>query len=179
MVRNVYIVDDDNAVRAAVSTLLSLEPDLLVRDFASGDLFLAAAPQLGAGVVLLDFHMPGLNGADVLNALSKMPAKFATIVATGARDTRLAVQVMKLGAIDFIEKPYDVDGVLGALDAAFGQLTRGREAGESTDDARVKIASLSARERDVLYGMIDGKANKAIANELDISPHAVRSIAPA
>lgn len=174
MTQNVYIVDDDDLVRAALFTLLSMQENLIVRSFASGDLFLAAASQLEAGVVLLDFRMAGSSGVDVLNALRKTsPTKFATIVATGEGDTQLAVQVMKLGAIDFIEKPYEADGLLGAVNAAFAHLFQDRGAAENADNARTKIAALSPRERDVLAGMIEGQANKVIGHNLEISPRTV------
>ncbi len=174
MTQNVYIVDDDDLVRAALFTLLSMQENLIVRSFASGDLFLAAASRLEAGVVLLDFRMAGSSGVDVLNALRKTsPTKFATIVATGEGDTQLAVQVMKLGAIDFIEKPYEADGLLGAVNAAFAHLFQDRGAAENADNARTKIAALSPRERDVLAGMIEGQANKVIGHNLEISPRTV------
>jgi two-component system, LuxR family, response regulator FixJ len=174
MIRNVYIVDDDDLVCAATTRLLALDWALAVRSFASGDRFLAEAPRLDPGVVLLDFRMPGASGVDVLNALREIPVKkFAVIVATGEGDTQLAVQVMKLGAIDFIEKPYDVDTLLGVVNAGFVHLVEGQEASEHTDIARAKIETLTPRERDVLAGLIDGKANKVIAYNLDISPRTV------
>ncbi len=174
MIRNVYIVDDDDLVCAATTRLLALDWALAVRSFASGDLFLAEAPRLDAGVVLLDFRMPGSNGVDVLNAVRTMHTnKFAIIVATGEGDTKLAVQVMKLGAIDFIEKPYEVDALLGVVNAGFIHLAQGQDAAESADSARAKIASLTPRERDVLEGLIEGQANKVIGHNLDISPRTV------
>jgi two-component system response regulator FixJ len=174
MIRNIYIVDDDDLVRSSLFSLMSLQSDLVVQSFASGDLFLAAASHVEPGVVLLDFRMPGASGVDVLDALGeKLPKKFATIVATGEGDTQLAVQVMKLGAVDFIEKPYEVDTLLLAVDAAFAHFAQGRDAAESVDNARAKIAGLSPRERDVLVGMIDGQANKVIGYNLDISPRTV------
>jgi two-component system response regulator FixJ len=174
MLRNIYIVDDDDLVRFSLVSLLSLQPDLVVRSFASGDLFLADTPTLDVGVVLLDFRMPGSSGLDVLGALREMPSKkFAIIVATGEGDTGLAVQVMKLGAIDFIEKPYEVDALLGAVDVAFAHLAQSQGAAESTARARAQIAALSPRERDVLAGMIEGQASKVIGYNLDLSPRTV------
>jgi two-component system response regulator FixJ len=99
--------------------------------------------------------------------------KFAVIVATGEGDTQLAVQVMKLGAIDFIEKPYDPDTLHAMVNAGFVHLAQGQEAGEHADIARAKIAALTPRERDVLAGLVEGKANKIIAHNLDISPRTV------
>jgi two-component system response regulator FixJ len=174
MIRNIYIVDDDDLIRGAIFRILSLDWAFAIRSFASGDLFLADAPRLDPGVVLLDFRMPGSSGVDVLNALRQMPSKkFATIVATGEGDTQLAVQVMKLGAIDFIEKPYEVDKLLGVVNAGFVHLAQDKDATENIENARAKIAGLSPRERDVLAGMIDGKANKVIGYDLAISPRTV------
>ncbi|MES2444744.1 MAG: response regulator [Pseudomonadota bacterium] len=174
MIRNVYIVDDDDLVRDATFRLLSLDWAFAIRSFASGDLFLAAAPQLESGVVLLDFRMPGPSGVDVLNALREMPSqKFATIVVTGEGDIQLAVQVMKLGAIDFIEKPYEAEGLIAVVNAGFARLAQDRSAIENANDARAKIAGLSPREREVLAGLIEGNANKVIGYNLDISPRTV------
>ncbi len=99
--------------------------------------------------------------------------KFAAILTTGEGDTRLAVQVMKLGAVDFIEKPYDVGELLEAVDVAFGHLAYSRSATENVENARAKIDALTGRERDVLAGLIEGLGNKDIADNLDISPKTV------
>jgi len=146
---------------------------LVCRGFASGDLFLAEAPDLASGVVLLDFRMPGSDGADVLSALGTMPDKFAVIVATGEGDIKLAVTMMKLGAVDFIEKPYEIDALMQGVDAAFIHLARDQSAANQVSAAQAKIAGLSPRERDVLVGLIAGQANKVIAHNLDISPRTV------
>jgi len=121
--RNIYLVDDDDAVRASLHSLLSLQPDLAVRSFRSGDVFLEDARALDAGVLLLDFHMPGMNGIEVLNALGESdPGKFATVILTGEGNVGLAVQAMKAGALDFIEKPYEAEALIGIIDAAFSRL---------------------------------------------------------
>lgn len=174
MIQNIYIVDDDDLVRSSIFSLLSFQSNRAVQSFASGDLFLRAAPDLDPGVVLLDFRMPGLNGVDVLNALREMPSKrFATVVATGEGDTQLAVQMMKLGAVDFLEKPYEGDALFGVVDAAFAHLSQDQGGADRLNTARSKVAGLSPRERDVLVGLIDGQANKVIAHNLEISPRTV------
>lgn len=174
MTRSIYIVDDDDAVRASLHTLLSLRADVIVRSFRTGDQFVAAVPQLDPGVALLDFHMPGANGLDVLAALSDAETgKFAAIMLTGEGNVTLAVQAMKAGALDFIEKPYEASTLLSTVDAAFAHLEQASVAVAQSAQARARIEALSPRERDVLMGLIEGRANKVIAYELDISPRTV------
>ncbi|MDB5703938.1 MAG: Two-component nitrogen fixation transcriptional regulator FixJ [Sphingomonas bacterium] len=174
MTRNIYLVDDDDAVRASLHSLLSLQSDLVVRSFRSGDKFLEDAAGLDAGVLLLDFHMPGANGIEVLNALQETDGKkFASVILTGEGNVGLAVQAMKAGALDFIEKPYEAETLLRTVDAAFSRLAHDSASAAHIDQARTKIDGLSPRERDVLMGLIEGRANKVIAYELDISPRTV------
>ena len=174
MTRSIYIVDDDDAVRASLHTLLSLRSDVIVRSFRTGDQFIAAVPQLDSGVALLDFHMPGANGLDVLAALREAETgRFAAIMLTGEGNVTLAVQAMKAGALDFIEKPYEASTLLSTVDAAFAHLEQASVAVAQSAQARARIDALSPRERDVLMGLIEGRANKVIAYELDISPRTV------
>ncbi len=172
MTRTIYIVDDDDAVRASLHSLLSVRPDLIVRGYRSGDAFLEQESELDAGVVLLDFHMPGSSGLDVLIKLDRAP-KFVPIVLTGQGNVGLAVQAMKAGALDFIEKPYEAEFLLKVIDQAFSKLEEDGEAAARTATAENKIAKLSPRETDVLKGLIEGRSNKIIAYELDISPRTV------
>ncbi|WP_084253329.1 response regulator transcription factor [Sphingomonas pituitosa] len=172
MTRTIYIVDDDDAVRASLHSLLSVRPDLIVRGYRSGDAFLEQESELDPGVVLLDFHMPGSSGLDVLLKLDRSP-KFVPIVLTGQGNVGLAVQAMKAGALDFIEKPYEAEFLLKVIDQAFSKLEEDGEAAARTATAESKIAKLSPRETDVLKGLIEGRSNKIIAYELDISPRTV------
>nr|WP_315382981.1 response regulator [uncultured Sphingomonas sp.] len=172
MTRTIYIVDDDDAVRASLHSLLSVRPDLIVRGYRSGDSFLEQEAELDPGVVLLDFHMPGSSGLDVLIKLDRSP-KFVPIVLTGQGNVGLAVQAMKAGALDFIEKPYEAEFLLKVIDQAFSKLEEDGEAAARTAGAEAKIAKLSPRETDVLKGLIEGRSNKIIAYELDISPRTV------
>jgi two-component system, LuxR family, response regulator FixJ len=173
MMRHIYLVDDDDAVRASLHSLLSLQSNLVIRSFRSGDGFLADAPALDPGVLLLDFHMPGANGLDVLHSLGGSGPKFAAVILTGVGNVPLAVQAMKAGAVDFVEKPYEAEMLLETIDLAFSRLERDGAAAQRVEAAQRKIAALSPRERDVLMGLIDGRANKVIAFELDISPRTV------
>lgn len=172
MTRTIYIVDDDDAVRASLHSLLSVRADLVIRSYRSGDAFLAECGELDSGVLLLDFHMPGSSGLDVLHKLNDSPT-FVPIILTGQGNVSLAVQAMKAGALDFIEKPYEADQLLQIVDSAFSRLEADSDAAARVDQASAKIARLSPRETDVLKGLIEGRSNKIIAYELDISPRTV------
>lgn len=172
MTRTAYIVDDDDAVRASLHSLLSLLPNLVVRSYRSGDLFLEDVPELDPGVLLLDFHMPGSTGLDVLHAV-RSKKMFAPIILTGQGNVSLAVQAMQAGAIDFIEKPYEAEALIALVESAFQQLERNSESAARVEAAKEKIDRLSPRETDVLKGLIEGRSNKVIAYELDISPRTV------
>jgi two-component system response regulator FixJ len=173
MAINLYIVDDDPSVRSSLTQLLNLRSDLLTRSFASGEMFLDALETLAPGCVLLDLNMPGLSGMGVLGRLSPLSSQFAVIMMTAQGDINSAVQAMKAGALDFIEKPFHHSLLLGAIDAAQARLQR---IGAETDriaTAQAKLAQLSSRQFEVLRGLIHGQSNKAIAFELDISPRTV------
>lgn len=170
---HIYVVDDDDALRQSVELLLEAAGDFRVCAFASGDAFLEAVTALESGCVLLDINMPGTNGLDVLRRLTRLTDRFETLLLTGQGDISLAVEAMKAGAGDFIEKPYDDRALLDAIGAALDRLEdRVKQAG-AVQEARERIDRLTPRERDVLLGLIDGKANKIIAYELDISPRTV------
>lgn len=172
MARTIYIVDDDDAVRASLHSLLSVQPGLIVRSFRSGDAFLEDVGDLDPGVLLLDFHMPGSTGLDVMKTLDGS-GKFVPIVLTGQGNVNLAVQAMKEGALDFIEKPYEAELLMQVIENAFSRLEHDSEASARVGQAEAKIAKLSPRETDVLKGLIEGRSNKIIAYELDISPRTV------
>jgi two-component system response regulator FixJ len=174
MIRNIYLIDDDDAVRASLHGLLSLRSDLVVRNFRSGDQFLERVAELESGVLLLDYHMPGKNGIEVLQELgASPPARFMTIILTGEGNIDIAVQAMKAGAFDFLEKPYKADALLEAIDKAFNRMEHDSAGSAQVETARAKVAVLSPRERDVLTGLIEGRSNKIIAYDLAISPRTV------
>ncbi|KKC27700.1 response regulator transcription factor [Sphingomonas sp. SRS2] len=171
--RHVYIVDDDDGLRQSVEVLLDVAGGFITSSFASGEAFLDAAPRAEGGCVLLDLNMPGLNGLEVLRRLQTMDGRFETILLTGQGDIGVAVEAMKSGAIDFIEKPYDNRLLLNALENGFARIEDREKEVSAIQLARENIEKLTPRERDVLLGLIDGKANKIIAYELDISPRTV------
>ncbi|WP_114955039.1 response regulator transcription factor [Sphingosinicella terrae] len=169
--RSIYIVDDDEAVRSSLYSLLSALPDQLVRSFASGEAFLERVEELDPGVVLLDQSMPGLSGMEVLQRLDA--SRFVAIVLTGHGSVSIALEAIRSGAADFLEKPYDPDILLQILDRAFATLELDRASLAKVAAAQAKIDRLSAREREVLKGLIEGRANKVIAHALEISPRTV------
>jgi two-component system response regulator FixJ len=170
--RSIYIVDDDDAVRASLHSLLSVRPDTLIRGYRSGDAFLEAIDELEPGCVLLDFHMPGASGLDVLKAIQGKSG-FVAIILTGRGDIALAVEAMKAGAQDFIEKPYQFEELSAALEKAYAKLEESHAEASRVGAAAAKLEALSARELDVLKGLIEGRSNKLIAYDLDISPRTV------
>jgi two-component system response regulator FixJ len=171
--RFLYIVDDNDDVRASLESLIATQANTSVTGFASGDRFLEAASSLPPGCLLLDLHMPGASGIDILGEINRRTLPFATIILTGKGDITLAVHAMKLGAIDFLEKPCDPAGILQAVDQAFGWLAKRSAESGRTSQAQAKLALLSPRELDVLRGLVEGLSNKVIAHQLDISPRTV------
>ncbi|WP_066779999.1 response regulator [Sphingomonas sp. CCH5-D11] len=171
--RTIYIVDDDDPVRASLQSLLSVRKNLLIRSFRSGDAFLEQVEELDPGVLLLDFNMPGSNGLDVLRALRPYGSRFVAIILTGQGNIEMAVQAMKAGAMDFLEKPYDPGVLLQLVESAFLHHEQQCAVSGRADRAAARIAMLSPRECDVLKGLIEGRSNKVIAFELDLSPRTV------
>lgn len=168
--RTVHIVDDDEAVRQSLAFLLG-SAGLAVRLYDSAAAFLAGFSEVRTGCLITDIRMPGMTGLELLNALNARGCGLPTIVITGHGDVPLAVEAMKAGAVDFIEKPFDQETLLGAVHAALDRGGLGVSGEESIVAAR--LASLSARERQVLEGLIGGHSNKTIAHNLSISPRTV------
>lgn len=171
--RSIYIVDDDDTVRAALQGLLSIKPNLLIFGYRSGNDFLAALDGLEPGCILLDYNMPGLNGLDVLGEIVGRRPKFAAVMLTGQGAVAIAVQALKLGALDFLEKPCDPATLVAVVDNAFATLEQDHHADLQVEAAQAIIARLTPREKEVLAGLVDGRANKIIGFELDISPRTV------
>jgi len=168
--RIVHIVDDDEAVRQSLAFLLS-STGLAVRLYDSATAFLAGLASVKGGCLITDMRMPDMTGLELLHALKARACGLPAIVITGHGDVALAVEAMKAGAVDFIEKPFDEEAILHAVQAA---LERGSE-GEGGDAPAIaaRLASLSERERQVLEGLIAGHPNKTIAYDLGISPRTV------
>jgi two-component system response regulator FixJ len=171
--RRIHIVDDDAAVRQALTRLLDAA-DFAVATYESAVEFLAAAPQLVSGCILLDLRMPGIDGIEAQVQLKRLGIELPLIVMTGQGDIPTAVRAMKAGALDYIEKPFDGDRLVAAIEAA---LARPSHSCHNRDvaQAAAQIALLSRREREVLDGLVAGRPNKVIAHELGISVRTVEA----
>ncbi|RYG88884.1 MAG: response regulator transcription factor [Alphaproteobacteria bacterium] len=168
----VYIVDDDALLRRSLSFLLRTT-GYSPRAFASGQDFLDAAEALSPGCVLLDVRMAKLDGPSVLRGLDDKLVKFAVITMTGHGDIDTAVQVMKLGSLDFIEKPFANTALLEMLDMAFVTLSEQLRKHALRSDVLLRLANLTPREMDVLRSLVAGEPNKIIAHRLRLSARTV------
>jgi len=168
----VHVIDDDAAVRESVEFLLRAS-GITAKTYDSASAFLNALPTVESGCIITDVRMPGISGIDLLRRLGEMQIKMPVIVITGHGDVPLAVEAMKVGAVDFIEKPFEDELLLGSVRSALNRSreTASREAERTELQARLSM--LTNRERDVLIGIVAGKANKIIAFDLAISPRTV------
>jgi two-component system, LuxR family, response regulator FixJ len=168
----VHIIDDDDAARQSLEFLLkSAKLDVRAHDSASS--FLSALPKLNPGCVITDVRMPGLSGIEFLKKLKAMASSIPVIVITGHGDVPLAVEAMKNGAADFLEKPFDDALLLSAVRSALNRLEKDDKREAERAEILDKLAALSNRERQVLEGLVAGNANKIIAFNLTISPRTV------
>jgi two-component system response regulator FixJ len=168
----IYVIDDDEAARHSLEFLLKTA-GMTVRGFDSAQEFLEVLPQVRSGCIVTDVRMPGMTGIDLLRKIKEMDIEIPVIVITGHGDISLAVEAMKIGAVDFLEKPYDDDTLLAAVKGSLSRsadvVQRNAELAQIND----RLAALSNRERQVLEGLVAGKANKVIAFDLNISPRTV------
>lgn len=170
--RVVHLVDDDEAIRRSASFMLRTS-GLVVKTYSSGIELLAAGKELEPGCILLDVRMPGMDGLEVQMALKERDIRLPVIVMTGHGDVSVAVQAMKVGAVDFIEKPFEKATLLSALEEGFAQLTRTGTRAARAEEALAQLDVLTPREREVLEGLVKGYPNKTIAYDLGISPRTV------
>ncbi len=168
----IYVVDDDPAMRDSLEFLLGTA-GFKVASFESAASFLSALPQLEFGCVVSDLRMPGIDGMELLRRLSAQEAPPPTLIMTGHGDVPLAVEAMKLGAADFLEKPFEDEHLIRAIEASLRRHATAAESAAERDDIAARIASLTPRERQVLDGIVAGQSNKLIARDLDISPRTV------
>jgi len=168
----VHIVDDDEAVRQSLAFLLSTA-GMAVRLYDSAMAFLKTLDGIQKGCLITDVRMPDMTGIELLRELKAKSMALPTIVITGHGDIALAVEAMKWGAMDFIEKPFDEEAILRAVGSAKDRAeNKGHQSQDGAADA-AKLASLSQRERQVLDGLVAGHPNKTIAYHLGISPRTV------
>jgi len=168
----VHVIDDDEALRDSLAFLLR-SADLEVMSHSSAAAFLDALPLTGLTCIITDVRMPGLTGIDLLRRVKELGIEVPVIVITGHGDVPLAVEAMRFGAVDFLEKPFDDEILLQSVRAALRQQAGTAKRQSERADIEGRLATLSPRERDVLGGLVAGRANKQIAFELGISPRTV------
>jgi RNA polymerase sigma factor (sigma-70 family) len=169
----VYIVDDDEAVRDSLITLLEAR-GYRTQAFATAEAFLesGAAPSL-LGCLLLDVNLPGVGGLSLLQQIAQISPNLPVLMMTGMGQVATAVQAMKAGALDFLEKPLDADTLFALVDRALAASARATASAEQRTRARAWLDRLTPRERSVFDRLAQGKTNKQIAAELKISPRTV------
>jgi two-component system, LuxR family, response regulator FixJ len=164
----VYVVDDDRDVRRSISFMLGAA-EIASHPFSGGVDFLESVQDLKPGCVLLDLRMPQVDGFHVMSELSERGIDWPVVVMTGHGEVPVAVRAMKLGAVDFIEKPFSEETLLACFDQAFRLLAERERNAQRERDARDRIAQLTAREAEVLTCLLGGHSNKTIAQLLGIS----------
>jgi len=166
------VVDDDRAMRDSLRWLLE-SIGLSVRTYGTAADFLSDHDPAQPGCLVLDVRMPGMSGLDLQAELTKRGSELPTIVVTGHAEVAMAVRAVKAGALDFIEKPFSDQLLLDRVRQALEIDRQSREVRVRREDARRRLASLSAREREVLSLVAAGKANKEVAAALRLSPKTV------
>ena len=168
----VHVIDDDEAARQSLAFLLDCA-GLSVRSYESAAAFLEAVPTMEQGCIITDVRMPGMSGVELIGRLKALAVADPVIVITGHADVPLAIQAMKAGVADFLEKPFSDDAILGAVRSALARRTDVNQAKAERDRFVTLLESLSQREREVLDGLVEGRANKVIAFDLEISARTV------
>jgi two-component system response regulator FixJ len=168
----VHIIDDDEGLRESLAFLLR-SAAFEVKSFESAKAFLDVLPHAAPGCIITDVRMPDISGIELLRRLKELKIGVPVIVITGHGDIALAVEAMKIGAADFFEKPFDDDLLVASVRAVLRQREGQTKRGAERAEIEHRISTLSRREKDVLTGLIEGRANKQIAFDLGISPRTV------
>jgi two-component system response regulator FixJ len=168
----VYVIDDDEAMRVSLNFLLD-SSGYKVTLFDTAQAFLNALPSLVFGCVVSDVRMPGLDGIELLKRMKAQHSPLPILIMTGHGDVPLAVEAMKLGAVDFLEKPFEDDHLTTMIEAAIRRAEPAATNEAIAEDIAARVASLSPRERQVMDGLVAGLSNKLIAREYDISPRTI------
>jgi len=167
-----HVIDDDEAVRQSIEFLLRAS-NIDVKTYESAGAFLDVVGEISSGCIVTDVRMPEMSGIDLLRRLRELRVTLPVIVITGHGDVPLAVEAMKAGAADFIEKPFDDDTILRAIRTALANSQTDGKRGAERAEIEERLKSLSQRERQVLDGLVAGQPNKIIAHNLSISPRTV------
>jgi two-component system response regulator FixJ len=168
----VHVIDDDDSAREALGFLIDCA-GFEVRSYESAVSFLEALPGIEHGCIVTDVRMPELTGVELIERLKALGVEDPVIVITGHADVPMAIQAMKAGVADFLEKPFSDDAILGAIRAALARRNGREEADAERAAIGARIATLSQRESEVMEGLVAGHANKVIAYDLNISARTV------
>jgi two-component system response regulator FixJ len=168
----VHVVDDEEAVRNSLAFLLTAS-GFTVRVHETATDFLALAPRISNGCLITDLRMPDIDGVELLRRLRAAGTLLPAIVITGHGDVQMAVEAMKNGALDFIEKPFADDVLIDSIRRAVNRAAEQHQSAAASEQVRQRFGSLSDRERQVMGGVMAGRPNKAIAFELGLSPRTV------
>ena len=168
----VHVIDDDESAREALAFLIDCA-GMQVRSYPSAIAFLDQAASVGRGCIVTDVRMPGMTGIELLARLKDEGVNDPVIVITGHADVPMAIEAMKAGVADFLEKPFSDDAMLGAIKAAMARQTSRAEADAERAEFGTRIRSLSQREAEVMEGLVAGHPNKIIAFDLGISARTV------
>ena len=170
----VHVIDDDEAVRQALAFQLG-SVGIDARTYESAAVFLEIAPTVQTGCIITDVRMPEISGVDLLRRLRELKLAVPVIVITAHGDIPLAVEAMRLGAVDFLEKPFEDEVLLASVRSALDRGDRDQKRQAERSNIEGRLAALSNRERDVLKGLVAGHANKQIAYDLGISPRTIEN----
>jgi len=168
----IHLIDDDAALLDSVGLLLATE-GFAVKTYRSAEEFLMAGGATDAGCVVTDVRMTGMSGIDLLSRMKEREPALPTIIITAHADIPLAVRAMKQGAADLLEKPFRAEDLISSIRQAFAQAADEKNGVPVAQADLAKFESLSAREREVLEGLLRGQPNKIIAHELGISQRTV------
>lgn len=172
--RIIHIVDDEAIVRASIVSLVQAHGPFECREYADGEACLAAIDTIEPGCVVLDLQLDQVGGSRLIHALAQRQDRFRMIVVTGFSDLAAAIEAFRVGAVDFLHKPYEMRALLDAIDRAFHLLEQGSEPPALVAEAKARLARLTRNEAQVLALLVRGETNQDIARRLDLDPRTVQ-----